>query len=308
VYLAAVDALGVDARTAVAVEDSANGIRAAVAAGTRVVAVPNRVFPPPADVVVTSLSELTRTPWSASLGRAGRRTLIGDRRRAARRNQRERDDVGMPGRPIGRRLAAWTASLAVLGAVAVAAATPAVADTPTPTPPPWVIGQLKPGEWIAYTLLPTNPQVFARNPSTLWGPVTLTRETSNNLQLSGLLASDPGWPRDWSSNGITLQRADRFCDLTAPSCQYYVTGASGQPFFFGASGGPAPGVPPPNFVDQGGLTLAQPVLPSASFVLPPSGALPSSGSFTFDGSGSHDSLPGLEYDWTLTPAQGSPIT
>jgi len=65
VYLAAVDALGVDARTSVAVEDSANGIRAAVAARTRVVAVPNRTFPPPADVValadlvVTSLRELT---------------------------------------------------------------------------------------------------------------------------------------------------------------------------------------------------------------------------------------------------------
>jgi HAD superfamily hydrolase (TIGR01509 family) len=65
VYLAAVDALGVDARTTVAVEDSANGIRAAVAAGTRVVAVPNRTFPPPAevvalaDLVVTSLRELT---------------------------------------------------------------------------------------------------------------------------------------------------------------------------------------------------------------------------------------------------------
>jgi HAD superfamily hydrolase (TIGR01509 family) len=65
VYLAALDALGVDARMAVAVEDSANGIRAAVAAGTRVVAVPNRAFAPRADVValadvvVTTLGELT---------------------------------------------------------------------------------------------------------------------------------------------------------------------------------------------------------------------------------------------------------
>ena len=65
VYLAALDALGVDARNAVAVEDSANGIRAAVAAGTWVVAVPNRTFPPPADVValadvvVTTLGDLT---------------------------------------------------------------------------------------------------------------------------------------------------------------------------------------------------------------------------------------------------------
>jgi HAD superfamily hydrolase (TIGR01509 family) len=65
VYLAALHALGVDGPSTVAVEDSANGIRAAVAAGTRVVAVPNRAFPPPTDVsalahvVVTSLSELT---------------------------------------------------------------------------------------------------------------------------------------------------------------------------------------------------------------------------------------------------------
>lgn len=65
VYLAALDALGVDASTAVAVEDSANGIKAAAAAGARVVAVPNRVFAPPADVValadvvVTTLDEVT---------------------------------------------------------------------------------------------------------------------------------------------------------------------------------------------------------------------------------------------------------
>jgi HAD superfamily hydrolase (TIGR01509 family) len=65
VYLAALKALGVDPRTAVAVEDSANGIRAAVAARTRVVAVPNRTFPPPADVValadvvLPTLKELT---------------------------------------------------------------------------------------------------------------------------------------------------------------------------------------------------------------------------------------------------------
>jgi HAD superfamily hydrolase (TIGR01509 family) len=65
VYVAALDALGADPRSAVAVEDSANGIRAAVAARTRVVAIPNRTFPPPpdvlamADVVLEFLAELT---------------------------------------------------------------------------------------------------------------------------------------------------------------------------------------------------------------------------------------------------------
>ncbi len=64
VYFAALDALAVEPRTAVAVEDSSNGIRAASAAGTRVVAIPNRAFPPPADVlalayvVVASLTDL----------------------------------------------------------------------------------------------------------------------------------------------------------------------------------------------------------------------------------------------------------
>ncbi|HSO95179.1 MAG TPA: HAD-IA family hydrolase, partial [Acidimicrobiia bacterium] len=65
VYLAVLQAIACDAHLAVAVEDSANGIRAAVAAGTRVVAIPNRTFPPPpdvvsmADVVLGSVAELT---------------------------------------------------------------------------------------------------------------------------------------------------------------------------------------------------------------------------------------------------------
>jgi beta-phosphoglucomutase-like phosphatase (HAD superfamily) len=60
-----VEALAVEPHTAVAVEDSSNGIRAASAAGTRVVAIPNRTVPPPADVlaladaVVASLTDLT---------------------------------------------------------------------------------------------------------------------------------------------------------------------------------------------------------------------------------------------------------
>ena len=48
----------------VAVEDSANGIRAAKAAGMRVIAIPNSRYPPAdalvlADVILASLYELT---------------------------------------------------------------------------------------------------------------------------------------------------------------------------------------------------------------------------------------------------------
>ena len=51
VYLAAAARLGVDPVSCVAVEDSANGLRAAAAAGMTVVAVPNPHFPPPADAL-----------------------------------------------------------------------------------------------------------------------------------------------------------------------------------------------------------------------------------------------------------------
>ena len=65
VYLEAARSLGVGPDRCVAIEDSANGIRAAVAAGMTVIAVPNRDFPPdpdslrPAAKVLTSLEELT---------------------------------------------------------------------------------------------------------------------------------------------------------------------------------------------------------------------------------------------------------
>jgi HAD superfamily hydrolase (TIGR01509 family) len=72
VYLVAVRALGVPAGRAVAVEDSANGIRSAHAAGLAVVAIPNRRFPPGGDAlalaraVIDSLSELIPAVMSAA--------------------------------------------------------------------------------------------------------------------------------------------------------------------------------------------------------------------------------------------------
>jgi HAD superfamily hydrolase (TIGR01509 family) len=65
VYLEAARRLGVPLENTVAIEDSANGIRAAKAAGMRVIAIPNPHFPPPedvlaqADLVLESLAELT---------------------------------------------------------------------------------------------------------------------------------------------------------------------------------------------------------------------------------------------------------
>ena len=64
VYLEAARRLHVDPRTAAAVEDSANGILAAKAAGMRVIAIPNRLYPPgpealaQTDVVLASVAEL----------------------------------------------------------------------------------------------------------------------------------------------------------------------------------------------------------------------------------------------------------
>ena len=74
VYLQAARELGVAAGECVAVEDSANGIRSAVAAQMKVIAVPNREFPPspaelePAEEVLSSLLELdrARVEWVAA--------------------------------------------------------------------------------------------------------------------------------------------------------------------------------------------------------------------------------------------------
>ena len=66
VYLEAARRLGVEPHRAVAIEDSANGIRSAHAAGMHVVAIPNHAFPPPPDVlalaavVLDSIEELDR--------------------------------------------------------------------------------------------------------------------------------------------------------------------------------------------------------------------------------------------------------
>ncbi len=65
VYLEAAKRLGVAPARCAAVEDSANGIRSAAAAGMTVIAVPDSHFPPPAEVlalargVLDSLAELT---------------------------------------------------------------------------------------------------------------------------------------------------------------------------------------------------------------------------------------------------------
>ncbi len=64
-FLAACEQLGVDPASTVAIEDSTNGIKSALAAGMKVVAVPPRFHPPAADVlerahaVVDNLDALT---------------------------------------------------------------------------------------------------------------------------------------------------------------------------------------------------------------------------------------------------------
>ena len=65
VYLEAARRLGVDPARSTAIEDSANGIRSAHAAGMRVLALPNAHYPPSgdalalADIVLASAAELT---------------------------------------------------------------------------------------------------------------------------------------------------------------------------------------------------------------------------------------------------------
>ena len=74
VFLEAARRLTVAPERCAAVEDSANGIRAARAAEMRVVAIPNRRYPPPddalqlANVVVDSLAELTPAVVAGKVG------------------------------------------------------------------------------------------------------------------------------------------------------------------------------------------------------------------------------------------------
>jgi HAD superfamily hydrolase (TIGR01509 family) len=83
VYLEAARRLDVAAYQCVAIEDSANGIRSAVAAEMTVIAVPNRRFPPPGDVLrmaavtLDGLEELTvETVTHVGRGSAGRRPTV----------------------------------------------------------------------------------------------------------------------------------------------------------------------------------------------------------------------------------------
>ena len=76
VFLEAARRLAVAPGRCAAIEDSANGIRAAHAAGLLVVAIPNRHYPPLADAlafadaVLCSLDELTVERLSAAAGGA----------------------------------------------------------------------------------------------------------------------------------------------------------------------------------------------------------------------------------------------
>jgi HAD superfamily hydrolase (TIGR01509 family) len=78
VYLEAARRLGVAPEDVAAVEDSANGIRAARAAGMSVVAIPNSHFPPSpevlddADVVLDSLAELSPAAVESASSRRAR--------------------------------------------------------------------------------------------------------------------------------------------------------------------------------------------------------------------------------------------
>jgi beta-phosphoglucomutase-like phosphatase (HAD superfamily) len=73
VYLEVARRLGVRPERSAAVEDSTNGLRAARAAGMRVVAVPTDSYPPDsdelalADAVISSLDELTEAVVDPSL-------------------------------------------------------------------------------------------------------------------------------------------------------------------------------------------------------------------------------------------------
>ena len=100
VFLEAARRLDVPPERCAAVEDSGNGIRAAHAAGMRVLAIPNRRYPPPedalalADRVLRSIAELEPAVVDGLRAQLTRARDRGGRRRCARRG---------PSRSRGRR-------------------------------------------------------------------------------------------------------------------------------------------------------------------------------------------------------------
>jgi HAD superfamily hydrolase (TIGR01509 family) len=83
VYLETASRLGFAPESCVAVEDSGVGIRSALSAGLKVVAIPNREYPPEpdllarVDVVLDSLRDLTVTPAAGSDLAAAARAVTG---------------------------------------------------------------------------------------------------------------------------------------------------------------------------------------------------------------------------------------
>ena len=83
VYLDAARRLGVDGGRCVAVEDSGSGLRAAAAAGTAVIAVPNPHYPPDdealalAAVTVAGVGEITAEVVERAFSAAGRSAAAG---------------------------------------------------------------------------------------------------------------------------------------------------------------------------------------------------------------------------------------
>lgn len=62
VYLEAADRIGVPADLCVAVEDSSNGLRSAIAAGMRAIAIPNRDYPPAEDALALAAIQVSAIP------------------------------------------------------------------------------------------------------------------------------------------------------------------------------------------------------------------------------------------------------
>ena len=106
VYLEAARRLGIGSRAAcAAVEDSSNGIRAAAAAGMRVIAIPNRHYPPAPDAL--ALADVVLGSLDGAHGRASSpsRTLTRGHDASPIRSGpalcQDRRDLGVAGGPLG---------------------------------------------------------------------------------------------------------------------------------------------------------------------------------------------------------------